>query len=62
MMISCSGLLPHIAHQVRSHTNELHFAILTSGFTAVTNKFVRSSLDQAHAPHQAGFDPDGSLP
>jgi glucosamine-6-phosphate deaminase len=40
------GLLPHIAHQVRSHTNKLHFAIMTSGFTAVTNKFVRSSLDQ----------------
>lgn len=40
------GMLPHIAHQVRSHTNELHFAIMTSGFTAVTNKFVRSSLQQ----------------
>jgi glucosamine-6-phosphate deaminase len=40
------GILPHIAHQVRSHTNKLHFAIMTSGFTAVTNKFVRSSLDQ----------------
>jgi glucosamine-6-phosphate deaminase len=40
------GILPHIAHQVRSHTNKLHFAILTSGFTAVTNKFVKSSLDQ----------------
>jgi glucosamine-6-phosphate deaminase len=40
------GLLPHIAHQVRSATNKLHFAILTSGFTAVTNKFVRSSLDR----------------
>jgi glucosamine-6-phosphate deaminase len=40
------GLLPHIAHQVRSHTNELYFAILTSGFTAVTNKFVRTSLEQ----------------
>jgi glucosamine-6-phosphate deaminase len=40
------GLLPHIAHQVRSHTNKLHFAIMTSGFTAVTNKFVKLSLDQ----------------
>ncbi len=40
------GLLPHIAHQVRSDTNELHFAILTSGFTAVTNRFVRASLQK----------------
>jgi glucosamine-6-phosphate deaminase len=38
------GLLPHIAHQVRSHTNTFHFAILTSGFTAVTNRFVRKAL------------------
>lgn len=40
------GLLPHIAHQVRSHTNRLHFAVMTSGFTAVTNKFVRHALEQ----------------
>jgi glucosamine-6-phosphate deaminase len=39
------GLLPHIAHQVRSHTNELHFAVLTSGFTAVTNRFVKKVLE-----------------
>ena len=38
------GILPHIAHQVRSATNELHFAVLTSGFTAVTNKFVKDAL------------------
>jgi glucosamine-6-phosphate deaminase len=38
------GILPHIAHQVRSHTNKLHFAILTSGFTAVTNRFVHETL------------------
>lgn len=38
------GLLPHIAHQVRSHTNKLHFAIMTSGFTAVTNHFVHNTL------------------
>lgn len=40
------GILPHIAHQVRSHTNKLHFAVLTSGFTAVTNKFVHAALNQ----------------
>jgi glucosamine-6-phosphate deaminase len=38
------GFLPHIAHHVRSHTNQLHFAILTSGFTAVTNSFVNETL------------------
>lgn len=38
------GILPHIAHQVRSHTNKLHFAIMTSGFTAVTNQFVHKTL------------------
>lgn len=39
------GILPHIAHQVRSHTNRLHFAVLTSGFTAVTNRFVLDMLE-----------------
>lgn len=38
------GLLPHIAHQLRSATNKLHFAILTSGFTAITNSFIRDVL------------------
>ncbi len=38
------GLLPHIAHQLRSATNTLHFAILTSGFTAITNSFIRDIL------------------
>lgn len=38
------GLLPHIAHQLRSHTNSFHFAVMTSGFTAVTNRFVRRCL------------------
>ncbi len=38
------GLLPHIAHQLRSATNKSHFAILTSGFTAITNAFIRDAL------------------
>jgi glucosamine-6-phosphate deaminase len=38
------GILPHIAHQLREPTNSFHFAVLTSGFTAVTNKFIRSAL------------------
>ncbi len=39
------GILPHIAHQVRSASNVLHFAVLTSGFTAVTNRFVKEVLE-----------------
>lgn len=39
------GLLPHIAHQLRSATNTFHFAILTSGFTAITNSFIREVLE-----------------
>jgi glucosamine-6-phosphate deaminase len=38
------GILPHIAHQLRSHTNTSHFAVMTSGFTAVTNRFLRQVL------------------
>lgn len=38
------AILPHIAHQVRSATNKFHFAVLTSGFTAVTNHFLRDAL------------------
>lgn len=43
------GLLPHIAHQLRSATNTLHFAILTSGFTAITNSFIRDTLLETKA-------------
>jgi glucosamine-6-phosphate deaminase len=38
------GILPHISHQLREPTNSFHFAVLTSGFTAVTNKFIRSAI------------------
>jgi len=38
------GILPHITHQLRSATNTFHFAVMTSGFTAVTNSFIRESL------------------
>ena len=35
-----TGYLPFIAHLVRSPRNRHHFCTLTSGFTAVTNKYV----------------------
>ena len=34
------GIMPHINRQLRDASNEFHFAIMTSGFTAVTNVFV----------------------
>lgn len=34
------GLLPYIHYQSRNETNSSHYSVLTSGFTAVTNKFL----------------------
>ncbi len=34
------GLLPYITEHIKNPTNQFHFAVLTSGFTAVTNKFI----------------------
>jgi glucosamine-6-phosphate deaminase len=39
------GLLPHIHRLSRNETNRAHFAVLTSGFTAVTNKFLMDALE-----------------
>ena len=38
------GILPYVAHQLRQPTNTFDFSILTSGFTAVTNKFIINAL------------------
>ena len=38
------GILPHITNQLHDPSNETHFSVLTSGFTAVTNKFVIDTL------------------
>ncbi len=38
------GILPYIHRQQRNETNTSYFSILTSGFTAVTNKFLSESL------------------
>lgn len=40
------GILPHITNQLNEPTNEAHFSVLTSGFTAVTNTFVIHTLQQ----------------
>ncbi len=38
------GILPQINRTLRSDTNVFHFAVLTSGFTAVTNQFISDIL------------------
>jgi len=38
------GLNPHIHRLMRNESNANHFAVLTSGFTAVTNSFVTGAL------------------
>ncbi|AMQ55972.1 PIG-L family deacetylase [Algoriphagus sanaruensis] len=38
------GILPHITNQLHEPSNEAHFSVLTSGFTAVTNTFVIETL------------------
>ena len=38
------GILPKCIRQVRSATNEVHFCVLTSGFTSVTDKFMENIL------------------
>ncbi len=39
------GLLPHIHRLLRDETNQAQFAVMTSGFTAVTNTFVIETLE-----------------
>jgi len=40
------GIMPHTNRQVRSASNQMHFSVLTSGFTAVTNQFVSAYLTE----------------
>ena len=39
------GINPHIHRLMRNETNSNYFSVLTSGFTAVTNKFVIEALE-----------------
>jgi len=43
------GIFPHISHQLRGASNQFTFSVLTSGFTAVTNKFISGILNDAKA-------------
>lgn len=40
------GIMPHISRQLRDASNELHFSVLTSGFTAVINQYVVDLLSE----------------
>ena len=39
------GILPPVSHQLRQASNSFDFSVLTSGFTAVTNKFIINALE-----------------
>jgi len=40
------GIMPHINRQLRDASNEVHFSVLTSGFTAVINQYIVDLLDE----------------
>lgn len=40
------GIFPCIIPQLRNHSNKFHFSILTSGFTAVTNRMLEKLLQE----------------
>ena len=40
------GIMPHTNRQLRDATNEFHFSVLTSGFTAVINQYVTELLTE----------------
>lgn len=40
------GIMPYTNRQIRSANNEIHFSVLTSGFTAVTNHFAIGILKE----------------
>ena len=40
------GMMPHIIHLVREPTNKHIFANMTSGFTSVTNHFLKTIIQK----------------
>lgn len=48
------GIFPCIIPQLREITNEFHFSVLTSGFTAVTNNMLSGLLDKTLSFISAG--------
>ncbi len=48
------GILPVVNRQLRDQTNKIHFAILTSGFTAISNQFLIDNLEYCLRLIEAG--------
>ena len=48
------GIQPHVNRMMRDKSNESHFSVLTSGFTAVTNTFVTETLNDIKRLMDAG--------
>jgi len=48
------GVLPHIHRLSRNESNQSHFSILTSGFTAVTNRFIQDILKDTKSFLESG--------
>jgi glucosamine-6-phosphate deaminase len=48
------GILPFITNHIHTPSNEFHFSIFTSGFTAVTNTFIKLILKETLAFLKAG--------
>jgi glucosamine-6-phosphate deaminase len=49
------GILPHIHRLLRFESNRAYFSVLTSGFTAVTNQFLRDALEDTKRFLNQGF-------
>lgn len=48
------GIMPIVNRQLRDRTNRIHFAVLTSGFTAISNKFLIENLKYCLALIESG--------
>lgn len=48
------GIMPHTNRQLRDASNEFHFSVLTSGFTAVINQYVVDLLNETLSLIRAG--------
>ncbi|MBT8312355.1 MAG: glucosamine-6-phosphate isomerase [Flavobacteriaceae bacterium] len=49
------GILPHIHRLLRNETNKASFTVLTSGFTAVTNRFILQVLEDSRKFLESGL-------
>ncbi len=50
------GIFPCIIPQLRIKSNNFHFSVFTSGFTAVTNIMLQNLLEETLESYRAGKD------